>query len=146
MLARAGDRIAVHHAADVDAEQVVARLAAVGELDAARRSVDAGDGALNEFGARRRGERLQRDREIVLLIVAGDPSGQHARIQLTLERRHQRDLRARHRFGGEGAQHLDMGMASAEQDESLHEVEGTRQRFIVDSPLEVEVGQMCSRF
>jgi hypothetical protein len=53
-------------------------------------------------------------------------------------------LRAGHRLGRESAQHFDMGMPAAEQDESLHRIDGTARGFI--SVAYMDASRVASEF
>ena len=120
MFARTGNAVAVHHRAGVQAQHVVGQRVAVGQRDGLVGRVDAGGGGLDEAGFGSRGERRQRDHAVVHRIVARHEAGHHAGVHLARERRDEGDVRARHALPGQRFQHVDVGVAPAEQDEMLH--------------------------
>ena len=92
MLARPGDRIAVHHRAGVDAQHVVVQHLAARERHLARRGIESGRLAHDKARLGRTGQPRERNAAIVELVVAGDQARHHGRIDEVIERRHQRDL------------------------------------------------------
>ena len=112
--------------ADIDRQQVERHGRASGHGDAARGQVDVRRLCQDQSRTRAGGKRRQVDVRLVERVFAADQAGQHAgvgRLRLAAD---QRQPNAGFRAHGEPAQHLDVRVAGAQQDE----VGGDRHRLL----------------
>ena len=126
------ERCGVGLAADVERQQVVVEPVAEGVPRGAVAGVAVRDPQPSLVGIERRrradqqahaggcSERAQVDAAVVLAVMSGHPARQHARVVLPGRRRDQHGFDAPRPRAGERAQHGELGVAAAEEDESLH--------------------------
>ena len=116
-LARAWEVEARHRRADVERGGVVVERRATFELDAPLARDDAGRARHHDGSAGAPRERAHVDLEFLASVVPGDEARHHARIDRDRVVHDERHVRARERSHREVAQHLDVRVSSADENE-----------------------------
>ncbi len=132
----AGDR-----RADVERHPVVGHRRPAGQQQPPRGGVDAGGRGDDHPRPGAPGQRQDVDLQLVGAVLAGDEARHHARVDGDRRVHHQRQPAARRRLHGEAAQHLDVGVAAADEDEVAESRRGSGHRGRSAGAGKVEPGE-----
>jgi hypothetical protein len=102
---------------DIEGDDIVAVHRAAAAEHGAGGGIEPDRFVLNEFGPGGAAERREINMGFIEAVMPGDQAGQHAGIRGVAVAPDQHDPHARHRTAREPAQHLDMAVATADQDE-----------------------------
>ena len=119
VLDRAGDAGGRRRSADVERDEIELERPAVGERHHPPARIDAGRQRFPEARTREAGHALEVDVHRRVVVVAGDESRQHPRVRRQPVRADEHQLDAGQRRAAEPAQHLDVRVAAADEDEAL---------------------------
>jgi hypothetical protein len=111
---------ALDERADVERHKVVLELARVLQHREPHLVVELGHLPLDEFRPGRLGEAREVDLRLVAPVVPRDDAGQHARVDLPAARRDERKARSLQRLARERAQHGEVRVPGADEQDALH--------------------------